>query len=190
MNSRLLIRIGLGVLIVGLILAAAWRMGFVKNPFHRSGTAGVSASPTPGQEAPPTLSYDKTPADWLTYASASLGIKISYPRDWVTEPCGTACVAWAQASSSKDLFSGITVTDGTLADTLAQAKPYVVASSSVTLNGTVWTRLSLRHPVTGTIFTSHFTQRGKKLIEFGTSTSDPLLIKEYGQMLNSLTFTK
>ena len=190
MNSRILIRIGLGVVIVGLIVAAAWRGGYLKFPQKASTSPGATASVSPGQETPPPLSYEKAPSDWPVYASASMGIKVSYPKDWVVSSCGPSCVAWALASSSENLFSGITVTQGLMADTIAQAKPYVVASSSVTLNGITWTRMSLRHPVTGSIFTSHFTQHGKQLVEFGTSSTDTLKVREYGQMLNSFTFTK
>ncbi|HUO75806.1 MAG TPA: hypothetical protein VMU12_02755 [Candidatus Paceibacterota bacterium] len=190
MNSRILIRVGLGIVIVGLIVAAAWRGGYLKNFSGPATSPEVSASPSPVAETPPTFTYAKAPSDWPVYSSASLGFKVPYPKDWVVASCGESCVAWALASSSQDLFSGVTVTDGLLADTLTQAKPYVVASASVTLNGIVWTRLSLRHPVTGEIFTSHFVQRGTKLVEFGISSVDPVLVKEYGQMLDSFVFTK
>jgi len=177
--------------IVGLIVFAVWRGGFLKGTGTATPTPEVSASGTPlVPQTPPPISYGKAPADWPVYSSASLGFKVSYPKDWVEASCGPSCVAWALASSSDTLFAGVTVSSGSLADTITQAKPYIVASASVTVNGITWTRLSLQHPVTGEIFTSHFVQRGTKLVEFGISVTTPALVTEYGQMLNSFAFTK
>lgn len=187
MDGRLLTRIALGAAVVGLFALALWR----------GTTSSVTPATTPEPVAdtaslslPGPLTYAPAAAGWQSFSSASLGFSVRYPKDWTSAYCGPDCIAFALASDAEQLIMGISVGDGVLADLVAQAAPYIVASESARVGATDWLRLTLQQPQTGDIFTSHFTERAGRLFEVGINSTDPALLELYASVIRSLTFTK
>jgi hypothetical protein len=177
MNKKLLIRIGIGVIIVVLAGFAIWR---IRTPI---GQPQASASVTPG-----LITYGTAPADWQTYASQPF--KLAYPSDWRSGPCGTDCIAFGPAASGSQALIGINITATKLSDILVQAAPYQLSKDEITIGTLTWTKVVLKHPQTGDIFVSHFIEHGGKVYELGLATQDQAILTIYGQMISSFAFTK
>jgi len=187
MNSRLIIRITLSIAVVGLFALALWR-GITPSDIPQRTAA--PAAETASVSLPGPLTYAPAAANWQSFSSASLGFSVRYPKDWTSAYCGTDCIAFALASDAEQLVMGISVGNGALADLVAQAAPYIVASESARVGATDWLRLTLQQPQTGDIFTSHFTERAGRLFEVGINSTDPALLNLYASVIRSLIFTK
>jgi len=185
------IRILLIVGVVVLVALAIWK-----------GTGTPSDAPyvtvTPPEDfvplasvSPIVLAYDAAPANWKTYASASAGFKVAYPADWTVGPCAPGCTGWAPPTAASGQFAlGVIQSEGTMAELLASAEPYLAAKEEITAGANTWTKLTLRQPMTGDIITSHFIEHGGKLFEFGTAAAEEEILKVYGTMIRSFIFTK
>ena len=183
-------------IIVGIIVIAA--LAVWKGVSH-PGTATVSPTPLSAATSvaplasvsPLVLSYDEPGADWKKYATASADFTVSYPSDWTIGSCGTGCTGWAPATAGQGQFAvGVIESAGTLSDIVSKAQPFLVRQEQVKEGANTWTKLTLQQPTTGDIVTSHFIQHGKNIVEFGTATSDADILKVYGSMIRSFTFTK
>jgi hypothetical protein len=190
-SKRTLIIVGVAVVIV---VGAAW-FWFSRNTGPTlSDSLHTTKSIAPlASVSPLVIQYTTPPADWKTYASASLNFSVSYPPDWKEQACGTGCVGWEPASAQQGQpVLGVIKSTNTLATVLTEAKPYLVKQETIKIGALSWTKLTLQHPTTGDIVTSHFIQRGSSLYEFGTGASDKEadILKVYGEMLASFKFLK
>lgn len=182
-------RIIIVVIAILLSVASIW-YAQRRDAKQELGTPAVSLQPL-ASVSPLVVAYEPAASDWKVYASASAGFKVSYPANWTPGVCGAGCVAWAPAGSSATSFAvGIVRSNGTLADVLKQAEPFLVAKEEITAGANKWTKLTLQQPTTGDIITSHFIVHGGKLFEFGTATSDKKILDVYGAMIRSFVFTR
>ncbi len=186
MNNKLFVRIVIAVVIVGALGFALYRQ-FHSNPYDLNSGTLVTLDPS---ATPVPLTYGTPDADWVQYASASLGFKLRIPKDWVASSCGAKCVGWAMSSDPQKLVTGVIIMPGKLQDILTESAPYAVASSSVKINSITWEKVTLQQPATGDLFTTHLTQRGSNVYEFGITAQEPALLDVYGKMLTSFTFTR
>lgn len=179
MNKKLLIRIGIGVIIVVLAGFAVWR---IRTPI---GQPQASASVTPG-----TIAYGTVPADWQTYASRSLPLTVAFPKEWRAGSCGPDCIAFGPAASGSQALIGLNITKTTLPDILVQAAPYQLSKDEVTIGALTWTKVVLKHPQTGDLFVSHFIEHGGTVYELGIATQDQAILNIYGEMVSSVKFLR
>jgi hypothetical protein len=182
------LRILIAVAAVGLMAVALWR-GTATQP---SPTLDASSSPSPSSSvsaSPLAVAYGTVPADWQSYASSSLGLKVSYPKDWQETSCGQGCIGFAPADSS-NLVIGINVAVGTLAQIASEAAPYELSHEQVTVGSISWLKIVLKQPQTEKIFISHFTQCSDMIYEFGLAVQDPVLAEIFGKMIRSFSFIK
>ena len=192
MNKRVIVRIAIviGVIALFAVLALVLRRGGNPSDAQPTPTTSDEPAPTASVSLPGPLSYAAPAADWQSFSSTSLGFSVRYPKDWVSASCGDGCIAFALASESDALITGVSVSPGTLADLVDQAAPYALASESVTLNGITWLRLTLQQPQTGNIFTSHFAERDGEVYEVGINTTEQSLLDRYASILRSFSFLK
>ncbi len=181
--NNLKTRIIVAVVLVVAVGGAVW-YGLSHKQQSGNAVATPSVSATPITD----LTYDAVPSDWTTYSSASLGFKISIPKDWVRGSCGATCVTFADPTNAQVPLVGVNVTPGgKLSDVLTSAKPYIQASGSISFDGIKWTRLVLQEPQTGNIFISHFGVVRNTLYELGLGLIDAPTMKLYGEMVRSFS---
>lgn len=188
MTSKTLVRAAIVLGVVILVALAAWRGSKISKS---GGMAGPSKdSGATASSSPVTIAYDAADADWAVYSSASLNLKVSYPKDWKHGSCGATCIAFGRNAKDGQFVTGISVTANTLVDIASKAAPYIIARQEAKVGDITWTKLTLKQPTTGDLFTSHFTEHKGKLYEFGIGSTDAANISVYGKMLSSFSFLK
>ncbi len=191
MTKQTYIRISIAAVIVLAVAGGVWYWYSQRAPsLDDAGTAAISIAPL-ASVSPLAVAYDAVPAGWKTYASASAGFKVSYPADWTPGACGTGCVGWAPVGAEAGKFEvGIVRSTGTLEEILKSAEPFMAGKEEIKAGANTWLKLTLQHPATGDIITSHFIAHNGKLFEFGTASSDAKVLESYGKMIASFVFTK
>jgi hypothetical protein len=178
--KKTIIRIAIVVAIIGAIALLVWQ---ASKDISLSQDPQVSTSISPAA-TPESIPYGTPSADWQSYSSSSIGFSLRYPKDWTTSACGDQCIAFSPEGAAMPV-AGVSVTSGDLNTILTEAAPYIIGSSSVTLNGISWKMVMLREPNTGSVFVSHFAQASGKIYEFGANGTEASTLEAYGKMLGS-----
>ena len=182
------------LLIVGVIVVAAlgiWKLTGTPAAPEQTGDIPTPSIVPLASVSPLVMAYDAAPADWKAYATASFPFTVSYPADWTVGPCAPGCLGWTPPTGASNSFAlGIIEQQNTMEELLASAEPYMAAKEEVTVGANTWLKLTLQHPMSGDVITSHFIAHNGKLYEFGTASQEPDIIAVYGSMIRSLVFTK
>lgn len=185
------IRILLVVGVIALAAVAVWKGTSKPSPAEQATDFPTPSIAPLASVSPIVIAYDAAPAGWKTYASTSVPFTVQYPADWVTGPCAPGCTGWAPPTTASGQFIlGIIESEGTIAELLTSAEPYLAAKEEIKAGANTWTKLTLQQPMTGDVITSHFIEHNGMLYEFGTAASASDVLGVYGSMIRSLVFTK
>ncbi|PJB83519.1 MAG: hypothetical protein CO088_01275 [Candidatus Yonathbacteria bacterium CG_4_9_14_0_8_um_filter_46_47] len=205
MNQKGFANIILVVVIVILVGAIGYFVFIKKSePIAQQSTSTPTQTKTP---LPPTSTPTKTPAystpapkdetaNWKSYRNDQYGFELKYPEDWRTAQCGIDCQGFGPQSVREDIAVGINVLNSKL-DTAKKSLPVlsnsynkIIKEETVIVEGTQWTKLTIKQDIAGEIFIEHLIEKSGKTYDLGVGTDELNIVNIYNQILSTFRFTK